>query len=127
MGDWFFRGSIVRSTLLVASSMLTFAAHAQPATPENSQEADAVSNEILVTGSRIARPELDSNSPLVTIGQTAIQTTNAVTLDDTLNRLPQITAAFGSGSNNSATGGVSTVSLRGLDAPRTLVLLDGRS
>lgn len=81
---------------------------------------------IIVTGTRIARPDFASASPLVTVPQEAFAATGAVTLERTLDAYPQFVAAAGATSNNPGNDGQANVSLRGLGTNRTLVLLDGR-
>jgi outer membrane receptor protein involved in Fe transport len=92
-------------------------------------------NQIVVTGSRIVRRDLEANSPLVTVGQDQFENRSAVTVEDTLNDLPQFNPA-GSGALSSDAGtaftgadqapGAATLDLRGLGANRTLVLVNGR-
>lgn len=98
-------------------------------TPSFAQDeaADEDSGEaIIVTGSRIARPNLDSNSPVAVV--TGEQTTaNAdVTLDTFLNTLPGVNPAGTTTSNNPGNGGQSNINLRGLGSNRNLVLINGR-
>lgn len=95
----------------------------EPAAGANVQE----SGEIVVTGSRIARKDYVSTSPLVTVGQETLARTPSVNIEATLNQLPQ----FVQGQNQSAIGAVSsggraTLNLRGLGETRNLVLLNGR-
>jgi iron complex outermembrane recepter protein len=82
--------------------------------------------QIFVTGSRIARPDFESASPIVSITADAFERTSALSVESVLSKLPQFTPYFGSTSNNPANGGQSNVQLRGLGAAATLVLLDGR-
>jgi outer membrane receptor protein involved in Fe transport len=98
-------------------------------TPSFAQDeaADEESSEsIVVTGSRIARPNLDSSSPVAVV--TGEQTTeNAdITLDTYLNTLPGVNPAGTSTSNNPGNGGQSNIDLRGLGSNRNLVLINGR-
>lgn len=81
---------------------------------------------IVVTGSRIARPNLDSASPVAVV--TGEETTeNAdITLDTFLNTLPQVNPAGTSTSNNPGNGGQSNIDLRGLGSNRNLILVNGR-
>ncbi|QTH23829.1 TonB-dependent receptor [Rhizorhabdus wittichii] len=115
----------LRCWLLLGSAMLGSPALAQGVSPVP-DAASAPAEDIVVTGSRIARKDLTSSSPLVAIAPSALKTNASVTLDDTLTRLPQVTPSYGSGSNDTSTGGTTTVALRGLGAQRTLVLLNGR-
>lgn len=81
---------------------------------------------VQVTGSRIARLDYESSSPLSTVSAEAIASRGAATIEETLNQLPQL----GVGANKSNAGwggsGQATLNLRGLGAQRNLVLLDGR-
>ncbi len=95
---------------------------------ENAPKADG---DIVVTGSRIQRADYKAESPIVTIGQATIQNNGTPALDQALNTLPQFTGSATGQSPTATTGqarsaGRATANLRGLGAPRTLVLLDGR-
>ena len=92
--------------------------------------------EVIVTGSRIARQDFTSLSPIVTVDAAAIENRSDPSIVNALQTLPQFNVA-GNSSNlsqasnpfPSATGaapGAATVDLRGLGTNRTLVLLDGR-
>lgn len=110
---------------LLASSMIcgAFAAFAATSAYAQSEEVQ----EVVVTGSRIARQDFVAASPIATVtGEQA--TANAdVTLDTYLNTLPQVNPAGTTSSNNpSNNGGQSNINLRGLGANRNLVLVDGR-
>jgi iron complex outermembrane recepter protein len=99
-------------------------------TPSFAQDEAAADDEagesIVVTGSRIARPNLDSNSPVsVVSGEQTTQNAD-ITLDTFLNTLPGVNPAGTSTSNNPGNGGQSNVDLRGLGANRNLVLVNGR-
>lgn len=113
------RKRLLTSTLLISGTMFALPAVAQDAVADDQES-------IVVTGSRIARPNLESNSPIAVV--TGDQTTeNAdITLDTFLNTLPQVNPAGTSTSNNPGNGGQSNVNLRGLGSNRNLVLLDGR-
>ena len=90
------------------------------------QAAKAVEIEtVTVTGSRIPQPQLESVSPVTTVSAEQIQQTGVTRVEDLLNTLPQVAGQFGAGVSNGATG-AATVSLRGLGAERTLVLVNGR-
>lgn len=113
------RRRLLTSTLLL-SGMIAAPAFAQ------TEEAPAEGEAIVITGSRIVRPNLESNSPVTSV--TGLETTqNAdVTLDTFLNTLPQVNPAGTTTSNNPGNGGQSNIDLRGLGANRNLVLVDGR-
>jgi len=87
--------------------------------------------EIVVTGTRIAQPNLQSVSPVQVVSAQDIAVGGRVDTADILNQLPQTTFAvgvdFGPTSDALSTpGGANTVDLRGIGPQRTLVLVDGK-
>jgi outer membrane receptor protein involved in Fe transport len=90
-----------------------------PATP--SDEIDTV----VVTGSRLVTPNLQSISPVTALSAEEIVKTGRSTIEDVINELPQVFAAQGANVSNGANG-TATVNLRGLGSNRTLVLINGR-
>ncbi|WP_249341744.1 TonB-dependent receptor [Sphingomonas sp. 3P27F8] len=113
---------------LALGSAPVFAQAAPPATaiPAAQEDTGAPTGDIVVTGSRIARPDLDGTSPVSVVSSQDIALKAASTnIENVLNDLPQVTATTSSTSNNPG-GGVATVNLRGVGAQRTLVLVDGR-
>ena len=101
---------------------------AQVAETEN-QDADATTqnNEtlIVVTGSRIARPGVESPSPVTVVGNEDIKLQGTTRIEDILNTLPSVAASQAAGLANGADG-TATVDLRGLGSTRTLALINGR-
>lgn len=96
------------------------------ATPDVAAQADEQDqSDIVVTGSRIARPDLTSTSPVATLGREEIQLDRAVNIETVLNELPQFTGSFSGVSNGSDARGAATADLRGLGQNRTLVLING--
>ena len=89
------------------------------------QAADENIQEVIVTGSRISSPNLTSISPVTSISADSINATGKLRVEDILNQLPQAMAAQGSNISNGSTG-AANVDLRGLNAKRTLVLVNGR-
>src|SRR6185436_2089359 len=103
--------------------------HSQSAlAQEQDQQAETESmEEVIVTGSRVRRVDSESASPIITIDQAAIEKTGVTTAGDLLQRLPTVSgAATNPAVNNGGGFGEANVELRGLDAKRTLVLLNGR-
>lgn len=102
------------------------AVQAQDATAESETQV----NDVIVTGSRIARPDYVANSPIVSVTTEAIEDTGQVSVERALSQLPQFTGAYGqANSGNTSTtlnAGQANASLRGLGPKRTLILLDGR-
>lgn len=91
-----------------------------PATDETGGNAD-----IVVTGSRIVRPDLASTSPVVSLDRATLSRNNTVTVEQLLNTNPQFVANETGASNNPGDG-AATIDLRGLGSQRTLVLIDGK-
>ncbi len=89
------------------------------------QEGGDVVEEIVVTGSRIAAPNLVTNSPVTQVTNEEITLQGTVRVEDMLRTLPQIYQNQGTGQSNGATG-TATLNLRNLGDERTLVLVDGR-
>lgn len=88
--------------------------------------------EIVVTGTRIARPDFESASPIVTVPEGQFQRTGSSTAETTFNKYPQFQPGYTGTSNNtlgtlnSYSEGRAGLNLRGLGDNRTLVLTDGR-
>ena len=87
-------------------------------------QADA-DDAIVITGSRIARPDLESTSPVTTVSAEQFDLTGTVTVESLLNELPQIIPGNTRVSNNQGGEDFSTLDLRGLGPQRTLILVDG--
>ncbi len=81
--------------------------------------------EIIVTGTRISRPDFVSASPIVTVPAEVFAQTGSSTVESTLNLMPQFVPGA-NGTTNGVADGQATLDLRGLGPGRTLVLLDGR-
>src|SRR4051812_41579312 len=109
----------VRYALLASAAGAAVAALPAQAADENTIQ------EVVVTGSRISTPNMTSISPVTAIAAEDIAATGKVRIEDILNQLPQAMAAQGSTISNGASG-TATVDLRGLNAKRTLVLINGR-
>ena len=121
-----------RNAVFPLSAMLAMTAGAAlaqssggAAPPKPSAEASTV-QEVVVTGSLIARRDYVAESPIVTVGPQMIERSGAVTVEAALNQLPQFSASATASSNLSNRGGQANADLRGLGQQRTLVLLDGR-
>ncbi len=90
-------------------------------------DADDQMDEVMITGSRIRRVDAEAASPIITIDQAAIEKSGVTSAGDLLQRLPTVSgSAVNPAVNNGGGFGEANVELRGLDAKRTLVLLNGR-
>ena len=81
--------------------------------------------DIIVTGTRIPQPNLNSASPITVLNNQDVKLQGTARTEDIINSLPQSFAAQGSNISNGSTG-TATVNLRGLGSSRTLVLVNGR-
>lgn len=110
-----------------ATAVIGLALASQPVFAQDAEEESADSGAaIVVTGSRIARPDLETAAPIASVGEEefALQAGSA-NVENILNDLPQINATTTATSNNPG-GGVATANLRLLGPARTLVLVDGK-
>jgi iron complex outermembrane receptor protein len=80
---------------------------------------------IIITGSRIPRPNLRSTSPIQTVRAAEFEVTGVPNVEQTLNQMPQLVGGFTNTSNNPGRG-AATLDLRGLGSVRTLILVNGR-
>jgi outer membrane receptor protein involved in Fe transport len=124
-----FRQRLLTSTLLIGAAGIATPAYAQDdetTEPPVQAAADATQDEaIVVTGSRIARRDLTSTSPLAVVNDEEFTLSGAVNVEQVINTLPQVIPGATSFSNNPG-GGVATLNLRGLGSQRNLVLVNGR-
>lgn len=110
------------ASLVVGMALASAPAFAQQATAA----ADAAAEEtIVVTGSRIARRDLDTPAPLAVVSGVEFRNFGAVNVENIVNNLPQVVPGTTAFSNNPG-GGVATLNLRGLGDTRTSVLVNGR-
>ena len=83
---------------------------------------------IVITGSRIARPNLDSSVPVTSVSAADLTDTGDVNIGDNLNDLPSLRSTYSQGNSTRfiGTSGLNLLDLRGLGISRTLVLVNGR-
>jgi iron complex outermembrane receptor protein len=117
------RERLLASSILGGAALL--AAVATPAAAQTKAATTEVEG-IVVTGSRIARQDYSSDTPIVTVSAQALENTGAVTVDTLLAQMPQFVPSVSATSNNPGGSGQAQVELRGLGPQRTLVLMDGR-
>jgi len=87
-------------------------------------EANDVS-EIVVTGSRIQVPGLQSASPITTVGAEEIRLQQTSEVEKIIRFLPVSVPGDGDARNN-GTAGATTINLRGLGPQRNLIMVDGK-
>ena len=89
---------------------------------------DPSCQDIVVTGSRIRRPNLESPVPITAIGGEEFFQTGNVSVGDVLNELPALRSTFSQANSTRflGTAGLNLLDLRGLGTVRTLVVQNGR-
>jgi outer membrane receptor protein involved in Fe transport len=133
-------------SLTASVTALSLASIAQPALAQNTtpdsaqtttpgiatdQAEPETRNDIVVTGSRIRRPDFDTPNPVLSINAAQIQASGTTNLTDFLTGYPALqgssTSADNSGDNAGiGATGLNLLNLRNLGTERTLVLIDGR-
>jgi outer membrane receptor protein involved in Fe transport len=102
--------------------MLTGYAVAQEDQDENAED---LLEEVIVTGSRIPRADVDSASPVTVVDRTFMEVTGLTDIGDLLQSMPSMSGSpIGTTTNNGGNGGV-FVDLRGMGVNRTLTLING--
>jgi outer membrane receptor protein involved in Fe transport len=117
------RSAIAKHRAIVASLCLI------PATCIHAADSSGV-EEVVVTGSRIARgSDFENPSPVITVDRASIEKSGYSNLQQLMEKLPANgNGAFSTRGNNqdSSANGTASISLRGLGADATLVLVNGR-
>ncbi len=108
------------------ASVIALAGLAIVTSPSALAQDEGEIEEVIVTGSRLVRRDLDAVSPVVVISNAYIRNAGNVTIEETLNEFPQLASDNTSSVNSGGGSGILTADLRGLDAVRTLVLVNGR-
>jgi len=128
----------VAASVAAILSGVALGGYAPASRAQETRSADGADlQEVTVTGSRIVRRDLESNSPLVTIETEAFESRSGLNVESYLNQMPSFnpaaapTVQTGSGSNSDVqisavnSVGISSVSLRGFGPNRNLVLVNG--
>ena len=104
----------------------------EPSAQDQAVPADgSTDGEIVVTGSRIRRPDFDTPSPVISLGAETIQQSGTTNLTDFLTGFPALQGSSTSADNSGSGAGIgftglNLLNLRNLGTERTLVLVDGR-
>ncbi|HXY96440.1 MAG TPA: TonB-dependent receptor [Steroidobacteraceae bacterium] len=117
-----------------ARDLFTIALLLLPAVAAYAQESPSTTKppeelkEVVITGSRIARPELDRLEPTIVVGSESFEQRGYTDVGQALSEVPSFGIQPSSAENQQATFGIaqSFVDLYSLGSQRTLVLVDGR-
>jgi outer membrane receptor protein involved in Fe transport len=114
--------------LALSSPALAQEAEAGATDEAVADETEQSSTNIIVTGSRIGRPNLDSTVPVTTIQAADLIDRGSLSLGDALAELPQLGSTFTQANSTRfiGTAGINRLDLRNLGTTRTLVLVNGR-
>ncbi|WP_395397865.1 TonB-dependent receptor [Novosphingobium sp. BL-8A] len=112
-------------TLYCAAAISAIIASTVSTTSFAQDGAEAPAADIVVTGTRIKRPDLSSNSPQTIVGSDEFKFQGATSVEQVLNRLPQFTADANENVSNGSDG-TSKINLRNLGSNRVLTLIDGQ-
>lgn len=120
----------LKRTLFGTTVLAGVIAISAPAFAQSAQDESATQvGEVVVTGSRIARPNQESPTQVQVVSAEAIANTGEVNLGEILRTLPAagVSSLTATNSNFFTQGnGVATVNLRNLGEDRTLVMVNGR-
>jgi outer membrane receptor protein involved in Fe transport len=112
------------ASVLAVPAMAQDAGDQAVTTAEADDAGQADSGDIVVTGSRIRRPNATAAAPITSVTSEAIRAQAAVNIEEVLNRIPQI--APDSQQNYQDSDGRQRIKLRNLGFERTLTLIDGK-
>jgi iron complex outermembrane recepter protein len=110
---------------LGAGMIASLAMTAAPVAAQDDEEA-ADLDRVQVTGSRIKRTDVEGALPITVIDRESIELSGESNAADLIRNIPFNTSGSYRPQSGSSFGGVAEVSLRGLGAARTLVLVNGR-
>lgn len=116
------------ATCLTAFAFLNTGAYGQDTSIAPAEDTAQEATAIVVTGSRIRSPNLDSIVPVTVLGGNEFIAQGQTNVGDTLNDLPQLRSTFSQQNPGLGVGiaGLNLLDLRGLGTQRTLVLVNGR-
>jgi len=125
------------TALASAAFLVPHVAFAQAADPQSSDSAaqtsdgqtETTSDEtIVVTGSRIRQPNLETVTPVTTMTAEDLAVSGSASIGDKLNELPALRSTYSQANSTRFIGttGLNLLALRGLGIERTLVLVNGR-
>ena len=123
--------TITAFAALMATAAWTAQAFAQQAGEQADTAEEQVAETIIITGTRISRPELDFANPVTTLSADAIAQSGKTNIADFLTQSPALVGSqtgnlTGGSESEFGEAGLNLLDLRNLGTDRTLVLVDGR-
>lgn len=112
----------VKLALLTAGSLT---AGFMPALSAAQEQEEVELEQVVVTGSRISRPDLDAASPITVVDRDSIVASGISDIGDLVQRTPSMSGSpIGTTTNNGGDGSVQ-IDLRGMGVDRTVTLVNG--
>ena len=120
--------NLLNTSALWSVAFVSMTCAAVPAFAQNAKDNE---EEIVVTGSRIPRPDFSAPNPITTVDSQAIEQSGEINLLEYLQGIPALVGSFDNGQSAGSAGfigstGLNLLNLRNLGIERTLVLVDGR-
>lgn len=119
----------VQTILVTAFAAASAATQAQQPQVSDEGSNGAAPLEVVVTGSRIAQPQLASTTPVEVVNSASLENIGTINVASALKDLPAVGTPTLSLTNSNfltSDSGVSSLNLRNLGESRTLVLVNGR-
>lgn len=119
----------VRAALLSGGLPVMLSVFVHPACAQDAQAGETgKSEDIVVTASRITRSGFTAPTPTTMLDADNVVLQGASTLTEAVNQIPSFlpNTTPATAGNSTATAGANFLNLRGIGAPRTLVLVNGR-
>lgn len=119
--------SVKKGLLGSASALMASVFALTPATAQGAND-EAGADSIVVTGTRIVRPNLSLPTPVTSVDAEDIRRGGVVDIADVVSEIPALALGQGRSTTNFSFDqqGLNTLNLRGLGISRSLVLVDGR-
>ena len=114
-----------RSVLLGSTALLALGTGTASISAQDAAADEAEFEEVVVTGSRIKRADIESVSPVSVVSSADINLSGNINIEQTLNQLPALNPSLTTTTNNGGDGSA-RLDLRELGTFRTLVLQNGR-
>lgn len=128
------RGGLLAGAALLLWAPAALAQEAPPPAPPADETQAAPADDIVVTGSRIQRPDYAAPNPIVSLDAQTLERSGNTNVTSFLQRVPALTNSLdnsrtaGNAQTEASLGqaGLNLLDLRGLGTNRTLVLVNGR-
>ncbi|MXZ45269.1 MAG: TonB-dependent receptor [Gammaproteobacteria bacterium] len=115
---------VASSVFLLGLAFFVLSVHSQETENESTSKTEL--EELVVTGSRIGKSELEGSSPMQVLDFAFIAKSGQTSVGQLLREIPSVAGGAQTTQVNYNGDGTNQISLRGLGSDRTLVLMNGR-